>query len=181
MLLRMRSLLRDVAEFQLGSGKVTASPRTTERKPGKQRQQQQRQKQPSATSTAPAGTADAAAMVGRAGAAAAAAGATATNPTNTTRCLRPRRKNALLAEASPLCLCLVAGRPPGELSRSVAKVSRAREVLDALGEGRAHAGRWFRWASSALVAAESAAPPRSGGGAAAAGSRGKLFLLEDDW
>ncbi|CAN0284988.1 unnamed protein product, partial [Ectocarpus sp. 8 AP-2014] len=83
-------------------------------------------------------------------------------------------------EASPFCLCLVAGRPPGELSRSLAKVSRAREVLDALDEGREHAGRWCRWASSALVAAESVSPRRSGAdSAAAAGSRDEPSLPED--
>ncbi|CBJ33434.1 hypothetical protein Esi_0483_0008 [Ectocarpus siliculosus] len=188
MLLRMRSLFRDVAESQPGSGKVAASPRTTEARPEpqqqqqqrqQQQQQQQRQQQPSATSTSPAGTANAAAMSGRAGAAA----ATATQPTTktTSRCQRPSRKKCTpRAEVSPFCLCLVACRPPGELSRSLAKVTRAREVLDALDEGREHAGRWCRWASSALVAAESAAPPRSGADSgAAAGSRGAPRLPED--
>ncbi|CAN0353998.1 unnamed protein product [Ectocarpus sp. 6 AP-2014] len=184
MLLRMQRLFRDVAESQPGSGKVAASWWTTEAGPEPQQQQQQqqqqlRQQQPSATRTSPAGTANAAAMSGRAG----AATATATQPTTktTSRCQRPsRKKNAPPAEVSPFCLCLVAGRPPGELSRSLAKVSRAREVLDALDEGREHAGRWCRWASSALVAAESAAPPRSGADSGAvAGSRGAPRWHED--
>ncbi|CAN0551918.1 unnamed protein product, partial [Ectocarpus sp. 12 AP-2014] len=186
MLRRMRSLFRDVAESLPGSGKVAAPPRTIETGPGQQ--QRQRKRQPSATSASPAGTADAAAMSGRAGAAAAAAAAgtaaaTATQPTTktTSRCERPiRKKHTPPAEASPFCLCLVAGRPPGELSRSLAEVSRAREALDALDEGREHAGRWCRWVSSALVAAESAAPPRSGADSgAAAGSRGALRLPGD--
>ncbi|CAB1106793.1 unnamed protein product [Ectocarpus sp. CCAP 1310/34] len=190
MLRRMRSLFRDVAESHPGSGKVAASLRTIETGPGyqqqqQQQQQQQRQQQPSAMSTSRAGTADATAMPGRAGATTAAgtAAASATQPTTKTasRCQRPsRKKHTPPAEASPFCLCLVAGRSPGELSRSLAKVSRAREVLDALDEGREHAGRWCRWASSALVAAESAPPPRSGAvSGAAAGSRGAPRLPED--